>query len=54
VAPIELADELDAKLGDVSYHVRVLHSRGLLKKAGTETRRGAVKHYYAIAEPALR
>src|SRR5690349_5539113 len=34
IAPIELADQLDANLGDIAYHVRALHERGLLEKAG--------------------
>jgi hypothetical protein len=29
-------------------------SAGLLRKAGKKTRRGAVAHYYVIAEKALR
>jgi hypothetical protein len=53
-SPVELAAEFRAPLGNVSYHVRVLLGRGLLKKAGTATRRGAVQHYYAISAAALR
>jgi DNA-binding transcriptional ArsR family regulator len=53
-APTELALELDEKLGNVSYHMRALVAAGLLKPAGTKTVRGALKHYYVIAEGALR
>jgi|tagenome__1003787_1003787.scaffolds.fasta_scaffold20333379_2 DNA-binding transcriptional ArsR family regulator len=46
---VELADEFDVKLPNISYHVRVLGERGLLKKAGTKQRRGAIQHYYKLA-----
>jgi DNA-binding MarR family transcriptional regulator len=45
-SPSELAGELGAKLGDVSYHVRELHKLGLLQRAGQRRKRGAVEHYY--------
>jgi hypothetical protein len=45
-SPIELAQDLGVPLGNASYHVRVLHSLGLLAKAGTRACRGAVQHYY--------
>ena len=45
-SPSELADELDAPLGNVSYHVRTLTDLGLLKLVRRRTRRGAVEHYY--------
>src|SRR4051794_11583066 len=45
-SPSDLAEELDAPLGNVSYHVRTLNDLGLLKLVRRRTRRGAVEHYY--------
>lgn len=53
VAPVELAELLGEPLGNVSYHVRMLVERGLLRETRTEQRRGAVKHYYVATELAL-
>jgi DNA-binding transcriptional ArsR family regulator len=48
-SPSELAGELDASLGVVSYHVRRLEALGFLKLVKREPRRGAVEHYYTAA-----
>lgn len=45
-SPSDLAQELGAPLGNVSYHVRTLADLGLLKLVRRRTRRGAVEHYY--------
>src|SRR5436190_15933750 len=45
-SPSDLAAELDAPLGNVSYHVRTLADLGLVKLVRRRTRRGAVEHYY--------
>ena len=45
-SPRELSDELDAPLGNVSYHVRTLSSLGLIKLVKKTPRRGAIEHYY--------
>src|SRR3712207_1207686 len=45
-SPSEIATELDASLGVVSYHVRKLHSLKLIKLVKKVPRRGAVEHYY--------
>src|SRR5829696_9192312 len=45
-SPSDLAEELGAPLGNVSYHVRTLSELGLLKLVRRRTRRGAVEHYY--------
>jgi DNA-binding transcriptional ArsR family regulator len=51
-SPSELADELQAPLGVVSYHVRRLTSLGFVKLIKRVPRRGAVEHYYtAVARP---
>lgn len=49
-SPNEIAQQLDASLGLVSYHVRVLARFGLVKLVKTQPRRGAVEHYYRAEE----
>jgi DNA-binding transcriptional ArsR family regulator len=45
-SPVQLAAKLDATLGTVAYHVRTLHSLGLVELVDTRQRRGATEHYY--------
>jgi DNA-binding transcriptional ArsR family regulator len=45
-SPTELAEELGAPLGNVSYHVRQLASFGLIKLVKRTPRRGAIEHHY--------
>ena len=45
-SPSELADEIGAPLGNVSSHVRQLHSLGLIKLVKKTPRRGAIEHHY--------
>ena len=45
-SPSDLAEELGAPLGNVSYHVRILAQLGLLKLVRKRPRRGAIEHYY--------
>jgi DNA-binding transcriptional ArsR family regulator len=45
-SPSELADELEAPLGNVSYHVRQLAGLGLIKLVKRTPRRGAIEHHY--------
>jgi DNA-binding transcriptional ArsR family regulator len=53
-SPSELAGELDASLGVVSYHVRRLTALGFVKLVRRVPRRGAVEHYYtAISRPRI-
>jgi DNA-binding transcriptional ArsR family regulator len=53
-SPSELAAELEASLGVVSYHVRRLEALGFLKLVRREPRRGAVEHYYtATSRPRI-
>jgi len=49
-SPSELADELDARLGTVSYHVRELARFGLVKLVKKTPRRGAIEHHYRATE----
>jgi DNA-binding transcriptional ArsR family regulator len=53
-SPSELAEELDAPLGNVSYHVRQLHGLGLIKLVKKTPRRGAIEHHYkAVGRAAI-
>jgi DNA-binding transcriptional ArsR family regulator len=53
-SPSEIAQELDAPLGVVSYHVRRLHALHFLKLVKRVARRGAVEHYYTtVAGPRI-
>jgi DNA-binding transcriptional ArsR family regulator len=53
-SPTQLADELEAPLGVVSYHVRRLHALRFLKLVKRVPRRGAVEHYYTtVAGPRI-
>jgi DNA-binding transcriptional ArsR family regulator len=53
-SPSELADEIGAPLGNVSYHVRQLHSLGLIKLVKKTPRRGAIEHHYkALVQPPI-
>jgi DNA-binding transcriptional ArsR family regulator len=45
-SPVQLAEQLDASLGVVSYHVRTLERLGLIKLVRTNPVRGAVEHHY--------
>jgi DNA-binding transcriptional ArsR family regulator len=53
-SPSELADELGAPLGNVSYHVRQLAGLGLIKLVKRTPRRGAIEHHYkAVGRPQI-
>jgi DNA-binding transcriptional ArsR family regulator len=53
-SPSELADEIGAPLGNVSYHVRQLHGLGLIKLVKRTPRRGAIEHHYkALVQPPI-
>ena len=52
LSPVELARELGASLGVVSYHVRVLADAGLVELARTTARRGAIQHHYRLRDSA--
>src|SRR5215211_7015302 len=49
-SPVQLASKLDASLGTVAYHVRTLHTLGLVELVDTRQRRGATEHYYRALE----
>jgi DNA-binding transcriptional ArsR family regulator len=53
-SPNEIANELGASLGVVSYHVRTLAGLGFLELVGKRQRRGATEHYYrAVSRPVV-
>jgi DNA-binding transcriptional ArsR family regulator len=53
-SPKELAAELGAPVGNVSYHVRELEQVGLIELVEEKKRRGAVEHFYrAVTRPPL-
>jgi DNA-binding transcriptional ArsR family regulator len=45
-SPNDLANQLDAGLGDVAYHTRALDRYGALELVDTAQRRGATEHFY--------
>ena len=45
-SPSELTEMLQAPLGNVAYHVRVLEKCGCIEQVATARRRGAVEHYF--------
>ena len=53
-SPTQLARALDVPLGNVAYHVRILHHLGFVELVGTRQRRGALEHRYrALSHPWL-
>ena len=50
LSPVELAKELGASLGVVSYHVRVLADAGVVELSRTTARRGAIQHHYRLTD----
>src|SRR3954452_24721554 len=53
-SPNELAQELGAPLGNVSYHTRELLRFGLVELVKKTPRRGAIEHYYkATKQPQI-
>jgi DNA-binding transcriptional ArsR family regulator len=51
-SPNEIADEIDERLPNVSYHVRALLDLGCIELVDTAQRRGAIEHYYrAVVRP---
>lgn len=49
-SPSQIAQELDASLGVVSYHVRTLARLGFVELVDEQQRRGAIEHFYRAAE----
>lgn len=53
LSPTQIAKELDQKLGNVSYHVKVLRDCEVIELARTRQRRSALEHFFRAA-PAIR
>jgi DNA-binding transcriptional ArsR family regulator len=52
-SPKEIAEQIDAPLSNVSYHVRVLDELGLIEIMEEESVRGSVAHFYKAVERPL-
>ena len=50
ISPNQLSIALEQPLGNVSYHVKTLLEYGCIRLVKTEPRRGAVEHFYRLAE----
>jgi DNA-binding transcriptional ArsR family regulator len=51
-SPNEIAQMIDERLPNVSYHVRALHDLECIELVRTAQRRGAIEHYYrALVRP---
>jgi DNA-binding transcriptional ArsR family regulator len=51
-SPNEIAESIDERLPNVSYHVRALLDLGCIELVDTAQRRGAIEHYYrAVVRP---
>ena len=48
-SPKAISETLGLPLGAVSYHVRALATKGLIREVNTIPRRGALEHFYALA-----
>lgn len=46
ISPSKLCVLLDQPIGNVSYHIRILHKLGAVKEVKTKQVRGAIEHYY--------
>lgn len=49
-SPSDLAEYLECGLSNASYHVRQLAGLGILEQVRTAPVRGALEHFYALAE----
>lgn len=48
-SPLELALDLSQSLSNLSYHVRILHTVGVIKLSRTKQVRGSTAHFYSSA-----
>ncbi|MBI2663822.1 S-layer protein [Candidatus Woesearchaeota archaeon] len=51
--PVEIAKALKVHEQKIYYHIRNLHSAGIVKVVRQETRQGAVAKFYAVEKPAV-
>jgi DNA-binding transcriptional ArsR family regulator len=52
-SPKEIGVALGAPVTEVSYHVRKLKAKGLIRLVRTERRRGVREHFYELTEPLI-
>jgi predicted ArsR family transcriptional regulator len=52
LSPKDLSVELQAPLSTVNYHVTELRTSGLVEVVDERQVRGAIEHFYRVAEPA--
>ena len=50
-SPKEIGLAVDVDVPEVSYHVRNLKARGLIRLVRTEQRRGVKEHFYELTDP---
>lgn len=50
-SPKEIGRAVDIDVPEISYHVRSLKARGLIRLVRTEQRRGVKEHFYELTEP---
>jgi hypothetical protein len=53
LSPSEYSEEIGEKLGNVSYHFRILHRAGCIEIVDTFQRRGATEHVYGPVRRAM-
>ncbi len=53
LSPSEYSEEIGEKLGNVSYHFRILHRAGCIEIVDTCQRRGATEHVYGPVKRAM-
>lgn len=53
VSPKEIGEALGIGIQEISYHVRNLKARALIRLVRTEQRRGVKEHYYELSEPLI-
>jgi DNA-binding transcriptional ArsR family regulator len=52
-SPKEIGTALGVPVTEVSYHVRKLKAKGLIRLVRTERRRGVREHFYELTEPII-
>lgn len=52
-SPKEISESLEVDLQEISYHVRNLKARALIRLVRTEQRRGVREHYYELSQPLI-
>lgn len=46
ISPVKMGELLDASLGNISYHVNILHDLGAVELDSLQQVRGAMEHFY--------